>query len=569
MASLQELTQQIVNLSDSLNTAMQRIQVLEQRGSGTYSTGQGNFDETRAKGGIFDKQNMLPEKLVRQLDFREWSEEYLEYIEFQSEHLAELLTVARDSDRVITGTGEDEDTKLKAKALYKSLKRNVVLPEAKAIVANVPDKNPFEAWRQLFGKYDPRNDATAQRMIDVILDRKVWKCNKIEEITTKIAKWEALQREHLKRTGEEAINVTSKRALLKGMLPDQVKDFLEVHTIFKPGLTYDVIKQAVLDLVQRTTGVNTAMLVDAVAADPSAVPSIPASLLPEDVDSLARRPPATKPGKGDGKGDNNKGGGKAGKGEKETRTCHNCGRPGHIVKDCWRPKRAKGAGKGAGKVGHRERSEDGRWFRRTGVNSWEIEEDQQGDDGCPWECGNLEAVALGSGLDDSEYLGLNGAYSLEESAECNAFDLSGFPDLCTECSCQELDSWSGEWTSCTCAPDDVDACENDRVNVEQAIPGFGDFCEEFARKFGGPCVDALGDLGGDDDDEDPLQQSDAWTEHLALSGRTVGPRGKGNPVLTMAAKGVELPHDAFGTPLKPKPAEEFDKLNTFAESTGS
>ena len=139
-----EMLQQIVNLTDQLNQAIQRIGVLEQQPPGA----RGFVDETRQKGGIFDKQSMLPDKLMRQADFREWSEEYLEYIEMQNEHLAELLTLARDSDVPVLGMGNDEDTRLRAKALYKSLKRNIVLSDARSIVVNALNKNPFEAWRQ-------------------------------------------------------------------------------------------------------------------------------------------------------------------------------------------------------------------------------------------------------------------------------------------------------------------------------------------------------------------------------------------------------------------------------------
>ena len=93
------------------------------------------------------------------------------------------------------------------------------------IVVNAPDKNPIEAWKELYAKYDPRNDSSAQQIIDIILDKKRWKCADIKEIPMKLSQWEAMQREHHKRTGEEAINASSKKALLKSMLPDQVRDF--------------------------------------------------------------------------------------------------------------------------------------------------------------------------------------------------------------------------------------------------------------------------------------------------------------------------------------------------------
>ena len=72
--------------------------------------------------------------------------------------------------------------------MYKSMMRNIVLPEATHIVTNAPDKDPFEAWRQPFGRNDPRNNASAQRMMDAILDKKMWKCSKINEIATNIGR---------------------------------------------------------------------------------------------------------------------------------------------------------------------------------------------------------------------------------------------------------------------------------------------------------------------------------------------------------------------------------------------
>ena len=453
----------------------------------------------------------------------------------QNEHLAELLTLARDSDNPVLGMGNDEETRTRAKALYKSLKRNVVLSDAKSIVVNVLNKNPFEAWRQLSAKYDPRNDAAAQRMIDLIMNKKHWKCA------------ESLLREHLKRTGEEASNTISKRALFKSMLPDNVRGFLGVQTIFKPGLTYDVIKQAVMDLVQRTTNSATPMVVDSLSPYPGLGPGPGAGIgieapgsSQEQLDSLARRPPAGKPGKGDGKGGaGDKNGQKVGEKERETRACHNCGRVGHIVKDCWRPKKAKGQGKGADKPGHRERGPDGKWYRRT-VNSWELDEDQQGDTGEPWlePISHLEANRLGSGLED-EYVGLNDVQAL---------------NVCEGNDCEHGESEREE--------------SKVAIDLEEAIPGYANVRNIFVEMFRGrrsEPIDAIGDnANGDEEELDPVQESDSWTDHLALSGRTVGPRRKGNPVLTMAAKGADSGLDAFGTPPKPKPATQLEEMSAFA-----
>ena len=66
-----EMTQSIINLSDQLSQAMQRFTQLEQRGSRVYGADPPEVDETKSKGGIYDKQIMLPQKLARPSDFRE------------------------------------------------------------------------------------------------------------------------------------------------------------------------------------------------------------------------------------------------------------------------------------------------------------------------------------------------------------------------------------------------------------------------------------------------------------------------------------------------------------------
>ena len=97
------------------------------------------------------------------------------------------------------------------------------------------------------------------QLLDSILDKSKWKCARLADIPVKLAKWEALIREHRQRTGEEAVNVASKRQLFKNMLPDDVRRFLEVQTMFRPGLTLDVIKAVVMDMVQRVTDMPTPM----------------------------------------------------------------------------------------------------------------------------------------------------------------------------------------------------------------------------------------------------------------------------------------------------------------------
>ena len=64
--------------------------------------------------------------------------------------------------------------------------------------------------------------------------------------------------------------------------------------------------------------------------------------------------------------------------------CCNCGKTGHLARDCRSKPKVKGKGKGSKAIGHRDRGSDGKWYRRVGINSlgeedWVSEEDQQDD----------------------------------------------------------------------------------------------------------------------------------------------------------------------------------------------
>ena len=102
------------------------------------------------RGGMYDKKTWEPDKLLKITDFRDWSEDFYEYIDQCDEQLSDMLNVARDSQSPITSLGRDHETIAKAKVLYRTLKRYIVNPDAKSIVVHIQDKNPYEAWRLLF-----------------------------------------------------------------------------------------------------------------------------------------------------------------------------------------------------------------------------------------------------------------------------------------------------------------------------------------------------------------------------------------------------------------------------------
>ena len=161
LPSQQDLVQQVLNITGVLNQALERIVQLEQKVEANGTRSHTKKSPLEGKGGLYDMTQIMPDRLSRVADFKEWSEDYREYVAAQSEALAEMLDTARDWKERITRMGDDGDTVELAKALYKSLKKTVVHQEGRALVVTVPDKNAFEAWRLLHAKFDSRNDASA------------------------------------------------------------------------------------------------------------------------------------------------------------------------------------------------------------------------------------------------------------------------------------------------------------------------------------------------------------------------------------------------------------------------
>ena len=149
--TVQQMFEEICTTRDKVIELEKEVLYLKRTAGGAGGGGHPRSLLT-AKGGLLDQSTTLPEKLTRVSDFRDWSEDYREYVEQQDEHLVELLDYARDSPVRVTEQGATAQIQLQAKAIYRSLKRAMVLADARALVVTVADKNPSEAWRLLHAK---------------------------------------------------------------------------------------------------------------------------------------------------------------------------------------------------------------------------------------------------------------------------------------------------------------------------------------------------------------------------------------------------------------------------------
>ena len=238
---------------------------------------------------------------------------------------------------------------------------------------------------------------------------------------------------------------------------------------------------------------------------------------------------------------------------------HNCGKVGHIAKDCRSKPKVKERGRGASDVGRLDRGGDGKWYRRTGINSWEIEEDQQDDaeveDSGSHGCGSLSTVGLGSGFaeEDVGFLDMNcldlmcGNCHIQDEerglSSLSMFNPIAESDEGSESSDEESDSGK-EQTG-------VDEVMVRTAEQEKVIEAFAVSHAKVAMSLPHAAPEQRsGMVLATDGTVDGLP--DAWSVFLTLRGRVAGPPWKpsssneepgtawsppsylGNPVLKMA-----------------------------------
>ena len=75
--SLQDVLNQMVALNATVVTLQHEIAQLKEERSRMDTSG----SERVSKGGMYDKRNWEPDKLSKIIDFREWSEDFWEYID--------------------------------------------------------------------------------------------------------------------------------------------------------------------------------------------------------------------------------------------------------------------------------------------------------------------------------------------------------------------------------------------------------------------------------------------------------------------------------------------------------
>ena len=152
-ASNDELTAQIIILTDQIQSLTNRVSIAEQNVTLQTQGGSRGGDS-----GIFDKKKLYPKDLKDGSSFRTWSERFLAWVTMDSEEIGKAFTKAGRQDDPLDISGLNPLQLSYNKAIYGHLRALTEgFRKASKIVRLVRQENGLEAWRKLVRKFDPQN----------------------------------------------------------------------------------------------------------------------------------------------------------------------------------------------------------------------------------------------------------------------------------------------------------------------------------------------------------------------------------------------------------------------------
>ena len=212
-----------------------------------------------------DRKHMMIEKLERKDDWKEFAENFVEYLEEVEPNLAMQLQKAQRHPEAIDPTYPTPQDRSIAHFAHTLMKRFIREPDGRKLVRTMKtSKNPYETWRLLWFHYQPMTHATEAAETRILLHPP--RIPDIKSVVTMLQRWEEKLGEFADRTGDEAMNENTKRELMISMMLDKVQQRLRDVLELNPKAS---IAQLRAVLVQRVRYIMGTLESDKLYKDPN------------------------------------------------------------------------------------------------------------------------------------------------------------------------------------------------------------------------------------------------------------------------------------------------------------
>ena len=219
MASLQELTAQVVALTGQVQTLSSRLQVAE----GLATLHQGAVGKKES--GVFDVKRLYPKEFKETTSFRSWSERFIAWLAMDNEDVPQAFTRAGKQEQPLDTSGLSDLQSAYSKAVYdhlRSLTENC--KEAAKVVRLVKGESGLEAWRRLVRKYNPQNPEVHAAQLEAIVSfghRNA--VRQLGDVPTVLDQFQRVLDDYEEATGDNGINDQTKKTIMMQLLPAPLK----------------------------------------------------------------------------------------------------------------------------------------------------------------------------------------------------------------------------------------------------------------------------------------------------------------------------------------------------------